>query len=331
MIAIIPVAGAGARLRPLTYTQPKPLIPVAGKPIISYIIDDLTKVGVKKFIFVIGYLGEKIENYIREAYPKLDMEFVEQSKREGSGHAIWLAKDKWVKAKEIIIMFGDTILDLDFNKILNSKNSVLCVKEVKDPTKFGVIEMDADGELARVVEKPRIPKSNLAMVGLYKIKKVKELAKALDNNIENNFRSEGEFPLTDALQQMINKNVKFDILKADNWYDCGKREILLETNATMLDRNYDFDSVPQFDSAIFIHPVSIGKNCKIINSIIGPHVTIGDNVEVKSAIIKNSIIGNFTHIKEAVLHRSVIGNDTVITGIQQSLNIGDNTEIDFNK
>ncbi len=331
MIAVIPVAGAGARLRPLTYTQPKPLIPVAGKPIISYIIDDLSNVGVKKFIFVIGYLGEKIENYLKEAYPDLDMEFVEQTKREGSGHAIWLAKDKWIKSKEMIIMFGDTILDLDFTKILNSKNSILCVKEVKDPTKFGVVEMNAEGELTRVVEKPKIPKSNLAMVGLYKIKKVKEFAKALDTIIKNNFRSEGEFPLTDALQQMINKNVKFDILKADNWYDCGKREILLETNATMLDKNYDFDAVPQFDSAIFIHPVSIGKNCKIVNSIIGPHVTIGDNVEIKSAIIKNSIIGNYTHIKEAVLHRSVIGNDTAITGIQQSLNIGDNTEIDFNK
>ncbi len=331
MIAVIPVAGAGARLRPLTYTQPKPLIPVAGKPIISYIIDDLTNIGVKKFIFIIGYLGEKIENYLKEAYPNLDMEFVEQSKREGSGHAIWLAKDKWINAKELIIMFGDTILDLDFNLILNSENSLLCVKEVKDPTKFGVVQMNAEGELIKVVEKPKIPKSNLAMVGLYKIKKVKELANALDTIIENNFRSEGEFPLTDALQQMINKNVKFDILKADNWYDCGKREILLETNATMLDKNYDFDSVPQFDSAIFIHPVSIGKNCKIVNSIIGPHVTIGDNVEVTSAIIKNSIIGNYTHIKEAVLHRSVIGNDTSITGIQQSLNIGDNTEIDFNK
>ncbi len=331
MIAVIPVAGAGARLRPLTYTQPKPLIPVAGKPIISYIIDDLTKIGTKKFIFIIGYLGEKIENFLKETYPDLDMEFVEQQERRGSGHAIWLAKDKWKKSKELVIMFGDTILDLDYKKVLKTQNSVLCVKEVRDPTKFGVVEMDEEGNITKVVEKPNIPKSNLAMVGLYKIKNVKAFEAALDFNIKNNFHSEEEFPLTDALQQMINKNVKFDILKVDNWFDCGKREILLETNATMLDRNYDFDSIPQFDSAIFIHPVSIGKNCKIENSIIGPHVTIGDNVEIKSAIIKNSIIGNYTHIKEAVLQRSVIGNDTSITGLRQSLNIGDNTEIDFSK
>ena len=331
MIAVIPVAGAGARLRPLTYTQPKPLIPVAGKPIISYIIDDLTKIGTKKFIFIIGYLGEKIENFLKETYPDLDMEFVEQQERRGSGHAIWLAKDKWKKSKELVIMFGDTILDLDYNKVLKTQNSVLCVKEVRDPTKFGVVEMDEEGNITKVVEKPNIPKSNLAMVGLYKIKNVKAFESALDFNIKNNFHNEEEFPLTDALQQMINKNVKFDILKVDNWFDCGKREILLETNATMLDRNYDFDSIPQFDSAIFIHPVSIGKNCKIENSIIGPHVTIGDNVEIKSAIIKNSIIGNYTHIKEAVLQRSVIGNDTSITGLRQSLNIGDNTEIDFSK
>lgn len=331
MIAVIPVAGAGARLRPLTYTQPKPLIPVAGKPIISYIIDDLTKIGTKKFIFIIGYLGEKIENFLKEAYPDLDMEFVEQQERKGSGHAIWLAKNKWKKAKELIIIFGDTILDLNYKKMLKAKSSVLCVKEVKDPTKFGVVELSEKEEVIKVVEKPLIPKSNLAMVGLYKIKKVKELAAALDFNIKNNFHTEEEFPLTDALQQMINKNIKFDILKVDNWHDCGKREILLETNAIMLDRKKNFDATPQFDSAIIIHPVSIGKNCKIEDSIIGPHVTIGDNVEIKSTIIKNSIIGNYTHIKEAVLQRSVIGNDTSITGLRQSLNIGDNTEIDFSK
>ena len=331
MIAVIPVAGAGARLRPLTYTQPKPLIPIAGKPIISYIVDDLVKNGTKKFIFIIGYLGEKIERFLKKTYPNLDMEFVEQTKREGSGHAIWVAKEKWENAEELIIIFGDTILDLDYKKMIDAKSSVLCVKEVKDPTIFGVVELGDKDEVLKVVEKPLIPKSNLAMVGLYKIKRAKELAEALEHIIKNDLRTEEEFPLTDAFQQMINKNVKFDILKVNNWYDCGKRDILLETNATMLDRNYDFDVTPRFDSAIIIHPVSIGENCEIENSIIGPHVTIGDNVKVKSAIIKNSIIGNYTHIKEAVLQRSVIGNDTSITGLRQSLNIGDNTEIDFSK
>ena len=331
MIAVIPVAGTGVRLRPLTYTQPKPLIPVAGKPIISYIIDELREIGVDKFVFVIGYLGEKIESYLKKAYPNLDMQFVEQAEREGSGHAIWLAKDTWKGEKELVIIFGDTILDLDFKKVLDAPNSLLCVREVKNPRNFGVVEIDEEGKLTRVVEKPLIPKSNLAMVGLYKICEVEAFEKALDFNISNNHRSGGEFPLTDALQQMINKKVHFDTLKVDNWYDCGKIDILLETNATMLNRDYDMDSVPHFDSAIIIHPVSIGKNCTIKNSIIGPHVTIGENVTVRSAIIKNSIIGNFTAIKDAVLQRSVIGNDTSITGITQSLNIGDNTEINFSK
>lgn len=331
MIAVIPVAGTGVRLRPLTYTQPKPLIPVAGKPIVSYIIENLQSAGIDKFVFIIGYLGEKIESFLRKTYPDLDMQFVEQVSRDGSGHAIWLARKIWKKESELVIIFGDTILDLNFQKVIDSKVSTLCVKEVNNPRDFGVVELDDNGNITRVVEKPLIPKSNLAMVGLYKICEVKELEKSLNFMIKNNFRSSDEFPLTDALQQMINKNIKFETMKVDNWYDCGKRDILLETNATMLDRNYDFDNVPHFDSAIFIHPVSIGKNCKINNSIIGPHATIGDNAVIDSAIIKNSIIGNYTAIKDAVLQSSVVGNDTSITGLTQSLNIGDNTEIDFSK
>ena len=139
-------------IRDSTYTQPKPLIPVAGKPIISYIVDELRSVGIDKFVFIIGYLGEKIESYLRGAYPELNMEFVEQTEREGSAHAIWLAKDIWNKEKQLTIIFGDTILDLDFKKVLDAPNSLLCVKEVKNPRKFGVVEMNEEGKLTRVVE-----------------------------------------------------------------------------------------------------------------------------------------------------------------------------------
>ena len=333
MKVIIPVAGAGTRLRPLTYTQPKPLIPVAGKPIISFIIDQLTEVGLHDFVFVIGYLGEKIKNYIEERYPDLNKEFVVQEERLGSAHAIWMARDLIRDADEVIVFFGDVIVDVNFKKILEAPTSILAVKKVEDPREFGVVEYrPGEKSVKRVAEKPRIPKSNMAMVGFYKIREVQKFIDSLEFNISHDIRSSGEFPLTDAFMRMIEQGVIFETITVDNWFNCGKKEVLLETNAILLDRegyaSHDNDLL-NLDNSIVIHPVSIGSNCDISNSIIGPHVTIGNNVKISFSIVKNSIIGNYASIHEIILQKSVVGNDASITGMRQSLNIGDNTEIDF--
>lgn len=332
MKAIIPVAGAGTRLRPHTYTQPKPLIPVAGKTIISFIIDQLLEVGIRDYVFIIGYLGEKIQNYLEKQYPELNKEFVQQTSREGIAHALWTAKDSFENSSEIIIVFGDTIIDLDIQKVMEEPNSCFCVKQVQDPREFGVVEFDREGIVKKVVEKPNIPKSNMAMVGFYKIKEVPTLIEVIEYNILNNIRTHGEFQFTDALMGMIERGVKFSTLPVDNWFDCGKKEILLETNAMLLDKEgYASDDLdlPIFENTIIIHPVSIGPNCEIANSIIGPHVTIGNNVHINYSIIKESIIGNYASIEEVVLQNSLVGSDAAIKGLSQSLNIGDNTEIDF--
>ena len=330
MKAVIPVAGAGTRLRPHTYTQPKPLIPVAGKTIISFIIDQLVEVGIRDFVFVIGYLGEKIKLYLEKNYPELNKEFVYQDKREGSGHAIWTAREAIKDAEEIFVFFGDTIIDFDIHEVLNEPNSCFCVKKVEDPREFGVVEYDENGIVNRVVEKPNIPKSNMAMVGLYKIKEVNMLIDIIDKNINENKMTHGEFQLTDGLMGMIEKGVKFTTIPVNNWFDCGKKEILLETNAKLLDKEgYASSDLPAYDNTIIIHPVSIGKDCKISNSIIGPHVTIGNNVVIDYSIVKESIIGSYASINEVVLQQSLVGSDAAITGLSQSLNIGDNTEIDF--
>ena len=330
MKAIIPVAGAGTRLRPLTYTQPKPLIPIAGKPIISFTIDQLLEAGIREFVFIIGYLGEKIKNYIEEDYPDLDATFVSQEERLGSAHAMWIAREAFAEAKEVVIFFGDIIIDANLSEFIKHPGSCLAVKKVPDPRQFGIVEFNDDQEVHRLVEKPRIPKSDLAMVGVYKIGQVDVFLKALEFNISRDIHTNGEFPLTDALMRMLEKGVEFNTFTVDNWFDCGRKEVLLETNAIFLDREgYASSDLPVFDNSIIIHPVSIGDNCEIVNSIIGPHVTIGSNVVIDNAILKNSIIGNFTSIKEVILQKSVVGNDTSITGLRQSLNIGDNTEIDF--
>ncbi len=329
MKAVIPVAGIGTQLRPLTYTQPKPLIPVAGKTIISFIIDQLRGIGITDFVFIIGYLGEKIRDFIEENYCDLNVSFVEQHNREGSGHAILMAKELLEGEEEIYIFYGDTIIEMDFQKVFKTPSSTLCIKKVEDPREFGIVEIE-DDKVIRVIEKPVIPKSNLAMVGFYKILEVDKLIQALEYNVENDIRTEGEFPLTDALMHMIDNGVEFSTVTVDNWFDCGKKEILLETNAILLDKEgYASDGIPNFDNTIVIHPVSIGSNCHFKNAIIGPHVTVGNNTNITSSIVKNSIIGNYSALKEIVMQGSVIGNDTAITGTHKRLNIGDNTEIDL--
>ena len=330
MKAIIPVAGTGVRLRPLTYTQPKPLILIAGKPIISFIIDQLRSIGIEDFVFVIGYLGEKIQHFIEQTYPEINSTFVTQQSRQGSGHAIWTARTAFQDTDEVFIVFGDTIIDFNLQEIVQSPTSSLCVKKVEKPQNYGVVEYRKDGFAKRVVEKPRIPKSNMAMVGFYKITEVAALVNALNYNISNSIQTGNEFPLTDAIMRMINRGIPFSTITVDNWFNCGKREVLLETNAILLDKKgYASSHLPSYENSIIIHPVSIGNNCKITNSIVGPHVSIGDNAVLDSAIVRNSIIGHYASLNEVVLHSSVIGNDTAITGLRQSLNIGDNTEIDF--
>jgi glucose-1-phosphate thymidylyltransferase len=330
MKAIIPVAGAGTQLRPLTYTQPKSLIPVAGKPIISFIVDKLESLGVSEFIFVIGYLGEKIKDYLEQHYPGLKKQFVHQENRLGTGHAIWTARELLGDGGDLFIYLGDTIVEMDFQQMVQSPHSCLAIKKVADPRGFGIVEFGQNQQVRRLVEKPRIPMSNMAMVGLYKIREVEALLEALDYNIRHNVRSEGEFVLTDGLMRMLEQGISFSTFEVSNWYDCGKKENLLETNALLLDKEgYASANLPEYDNAIIIHPVSIGTSCRISNSIIGPHATIGSNASITSSIVKNSIIGNFAALREVVLLDSVIGNDTSITGFRQSLNIGDNAEIDF--
>lgn len=332
MKVVIPVAGAGTRLRPHTYTQPKPLMPVAGKPIIRFIVDKLVEVGITDFVFVIGYLGDKIRDYVEQTYPDLQTEFVYQEHREGSAHAIWTAREAIEDEEEIFIAFGDTIFDVDLKQMLDCEYSCIGVKKVSDPREFGVAEIDDKGFASRMVEKPRIPKSNMAIVGLYKVKEVSALLKVIGAMIQNDERTVGEFQLTDALQKLLEQGTRIQTLPVNNWFDCGRKEVLLETNAMLLSRRgYATDdfNLPAFDNTIFIHPVAVGANCQISNSIIGPNVTVGDHVSISHSIVQDSIIGNFAALQDVVLKHSVIGSDASIRGMNLSLNIGDNTEIGF--
>ena len=314
MKAIIPVAGAGTKLRPHTYTQPKALIPIAGKTILS---------------FIVGYLGEKIQDYVKQTYPGLITHFVFQNERQGTGHAIELTKTI-VGNDEVFVALGDTICEYDVNDMVNSPYSMLGVKKVDDPRNFGVATVNEEGFIDQVVEKPAIPKSNMALVGLYKIRETHFLFECLHHLFAQDIRSFGEYNLTDALDCMIKRGARFRALKVKNWFDCGKKESLLESNATLLKKfGSNLVCKHEFKDTIIIPPVSIAGGCDISNSIIGPNVAIGADTSIKHSIIRDSIIGSYTNLYEVVLDNSLIGSDASVKGLSRSLNIGDNTEIDF--
>mgnify|MGYP000029112279 FL=1 len=329
MKAVIPVAGAGTKLRPLTYTQPKALIPIAGKTILSHIVDQLKDAGITEFIFIVGYLGAKIQDYVKQTYPDLTTHFVYQNERQGTGHAVELTK-QLIGDEPIFVALGDTICEFDVKEIIDSPISMIGVHKVDDPRSFGVATIDDNGFIEQLVEKPSIPKSNLALVGLYKINETAVLFECLKQLFVENITTRGEYNLTDALACMLQKGTTFKSFKVTHWFDCGKKDSILETNATLLKKLGGH--VPEADSytdTIIISPVSIAEGCKISNAIIGPNVAIGPNTTITQSIIRDSIIGGYTSLHEVVLDNSLIGSDASVKGLSRSLNIGDNTEIDF--
>ena len=328
--AVIPVAGVGSRLRPHTHTQPKPLIPVAGKPILGHIVDNLLEAGIKDFVFIIGHLGEKIESFVLERYSgKANLEFVIQSPRKGLGHAIWLTKEAVKEADELLIVLGDTIFGVDLEEYIRSEYSMIGVQVVEDPRNFGVAVQDADGFVINAIEKPTIPKSNLALVGLYKIRETAALFEMLGEIMKGEPSATGEFHLTDALRRMVESGIKIKTSRVDSWFDCGKKETLLETNRILLERIADLPEY-SFEDCVIIPPVHISEGCSIRNSIIGPYVSIDHNAEIRNSIVENSIVGAYSTLDSILLNNSVIGSDASLKGKSHSVNLGDNTQIDFN-
>ena len=324
MRAIIPVAGIGSRLKPHTFSTPKVLLNVGGKPIISHIIDKLLDEGINKATFVIGHLGEMIKEYIQNEYPQLNSDFIEQHNKEGLGHAIYTAIPTF-DDKEVFIILGDTIFDVDLKTVFKLKHSSLGVKKVEDPRRFGVAVIEK-GFVKKLVEKPQDSVSNLALVGLYYIADSDTLKKGLNELIKKDIRTKGELQLTDALQIMINNGERFTTFPVEGWYDCGKPETLLSTNKFLLEQKSSFR---EFENVVINDPVFIADDAKVENSVIGPYTTLDKNCVVKDCIIKNSIVGSKAIVTKALLENSIIGNNSIIRGTYKRLNSGDSSEIDF--
>ncbi|MCL5030350.1 MAG: sugar phosphate nucleotidyltransferase [Bacteroidetes bacterium] len=324
MRAIIPVAGLGSRLKPHTYSTPKVLLNVGGKPILGHILDKLLEEEIHKATFVIGHLGEMIKDYVLSYYSTIQADFVEQKEMEGLGHAIYTAIPTF-DDEEIFIILGDTIFDVNLKSVFKKKQTALGVKEVDDPRRFGIAVVN-DGSIKKLIEKPQSPVSNLALVGLYYIKNSSTLIKSLTQLVEKDVRTKGELQLTDALQMMIDDGEIITTFPVEGWYDCGKPETLLSTNQFLLDNK----SVSKnYDSVVINPPVFIAESAEITNSVIGPYATIDSGCKIDECIIKNSIVSSNAHISKTLLENSIIGGNAIIRGMFKRLNSGDSSEIDF--
>lgn len=324
MRAIIPAAGFGTRLKPHTYSIPKVLLNVGGKPILGHIIDKLISVGIVKTTFVVGYLGEKIVEYVRKNYPLLNSSFVTQEIALGLGHAIHTAESTF-DDEEIFIILGDTIFDVELHSVFVKKVSSLGVKYVDDPSRFGVAVCE-ENKIIKLVEKPHTPISKLALVGLYYIRNSKLLIECLNELFEKDIKTKGEYQLTDALQLMIEKGEHFTTFQVDGWYDCGKSETLLSTNKFILQKQ---GTNRRLNGSVIIDPVFIAESAVVQNSVIGPFTTIADNCKVNESIIKNSILSPDAVVEKSMLDNSIIGLNAVIKGNYKKLNAGDSSEIEF--
>lgn len=333
MKAVIPVAGVGTKLRPHTHTQPKPLIPVAGKPILGHIIESLLDEGIRSQVFIVGYLREKIQDYVQTYYgDKIDATFVVQEPRRGLAHALWMTRKEIENEEEVLIILGDTIFMDEVGIIAKEAGTVLGVKEVEDPREYGIAVVDRDSNVLKTVEKPNIPTSNLALVGLYKLDHIPLFLKSLEEIVKRNIPQSLEYQLTDALQAMIDAGAPVKALKVKNWFDCGRKQSLLHTNRVLLDRaNPAPPEEGKHHNTVIIPPVHIPPGCHITDSIIGPNVAIGEQAVIHSAIVQNSILGAYSTLERIILKNSVIGNDTTLRGRATSVNLGDNTEIDFSE
>ncbi|MFZ4524366.1 MAG: sugar phosphate nucleotidyltransferase [Chlorobium sp.] len=322
MKAIIPVAGVGTRLRPHTFSQPKVLLNVAGKPIIGHIMDKLIAAGVDEAIVIVGYLGGMVEEWLLKHY-SIKFTFVYQHELLGLAHAIWMCKSNIIDNEPLFIILGDTIFDVDLEPVLKSSFSTLGVKEVDDPRRFGVAVTDGT-KILKLVEKPDTPVSNLAIVGLYFLRQSRSLFDTIDYLIDNKIQTKGEYQLTDALQLMIERGETLTTFPVTGWYDCGKPDTLLSTNETLL---HDNITTKDYPGCIIVDPVFIADNAIIKNAIIGPNTTIGENSKIADAIIRDSIIGSGSKVLHIMLNHSIIGSNASITGNPHEISVGDYSEI----
>ncbi|WP_313028719.1 sugar phosphate nucleotidyltransferase [Soonwooa sp.] len=335
MKIIVPMAGRGSRLRPHTLTVPKPLIPIAGKPIVQRLVEDIAKVAGEKIdeiAFIIGDFGPEVEASLVKIAENLGAKgsIYTQDEPLGTAHAIKCAENSM--QGNVVVAFADTLFRADFQLDTNS-DGVIWVKKVEDPSAFGVVKLDEYGFITDFVEKPQQFVSDLAIIGIYYFNSAEKLMSEINYIMDNGIKEGGEYQLTTALENLRQKGAKFSLGKVDDWMDCGNKNATVETNGKIL--RYEKESMGQFpssakiESSLIIPPCFIGENVEISNSKIGPNVSLGNGTKVINSNIDNSLIQEKTVIDHGNLSNSMIGNSAQYYGVAREISLGDYSVLDF--
>jgi glucose-1-phosphate thymidylyltransferase len=332
---IIPAAGRGTRLRPHTHTKPKALLQLGNQPIIGHIVNRIIDAGITDIIVIVGFEKEKLIAYLKGVYSdRCKFTFVEQEQPRGLGHAIYVASE-YLDDESVLIALGDSIYENPFKHMIqqfdlnSSWDGALTIKEVPNPQAYGIVITDPESSVVtQMIEKPESSSSNKAITGIYIIKDSIALKDALETLVKNETVGKGgELQLTDALQIMVNKGSSIGTIDSGKWFDCGKKESLLEANKFVLSSYKESQVYSKTENSIIIHPVAIQTDCHIANSIIGPYVSIDRETTISRGIISSSIIGTRTNIKNVNLHESVIGDEVNLLGGLNNFDIGDQSDI----
>lgn len=333
MKIVVPMAGMGKRMRPHTLTVPKPLLPIAGKPIVQRLVEDIAKVCVEpidEVAFIIGRsFGEVVEQQLKDIASSLGAKasICYQDEPLGTGHAILCAGD--ALSEKVVVAFADTLFKADF-QLDEQQDGIIWVQQIDDPSAFGVVKVDDSGVISDFVEKPKDYVSDLAIIGIYYFKDGEQLRGELQYLIDNAIIKSGEYQLTDALENMKKKGLKFVPGQVDEWLDCGNKNATVHTNQRVLahlaDQNLVAESASIINSTV-IQPCFIGENVVIENSIVGPSVSIGDNTKVNRSVIENSIVNGNTAIINSQLSNSMVGSHAMVQGKPNSLSLSDYSQV----
>lgn len=330
---VIPMAGLGTRLRPQTWSRPKQLMRMADKSVLGHVLgmfDTLPESTSVEYVFIVGYLGEKIKAYMDEEYPDFNVHYVTQEEMLGQSHALYLAREH-LKGR-MLMVFADTLIETDLSFLEEEASDIVSwVKPVPDPRRFGVAEVGDDGWVTRLIEKPKSMDNNLAVVGFYYFKEGELLVEAIEKQIERDIKLKGEYFLADAINIMLEEHdLRMRTEKVGVWLDAGTPSALLETNRYLLDHGRDnSQDAANRDGVKVIPPVYVHPEAQVLDSVLGPHVAVGPGCEISGSVIKNSVIEKNSKVTHVILEDTLIGQDAEVGGEASTVNIGDHSTVDL--
>jgi glucose-1-phosphate thymidylyltransferase len=325
---VIPMAGLGTRLRPHTWSKPKQLVPVAGKAVISHVLDGFSSLPDPQnvdFIFIVGYLKEQLPEYMEKHYPDLTVHYVEQPEPRGQSEAIYLAKEHL--HGPMLMVFADTLVETDFSPLaLADADSFTWVKTVEDPRRFGVAIVNEAGWVTNLIEKPSTAENRLAVVGFYYFRRAEDVVDAIEEQFRRDVHLKGEYFFVDAVNILLERGLKMRTQEVDVWFDAGTPEALLDTNRFLLDTGRDNTvEAAQREGIVVVPPVYIHPEAEINASVIGPHAAIGAGCRISGSVVRNSILDEGVQAENAIIERSLIGSNAQVRGRASIINLGDNS------